>query len=345
MRRLIVGLVVTATTLLVPFAALAGNQQIADNIAKDLRDSGQLQHYKIGVKYEEGTAWLRGFVANQQQMAVALNLVAGTEGVERVVNELQIGQPVSPTPTPAKSPAPRLTANPLAALKPGAVKSASISPKAQNRVHTADLSSAPLPRQPLLTKTQPLPEKNALRLTQNAQPARSMQTLGRLARASQPSLQTPDASLARAPVPSPQAASQSAPRRTKLSAPQHPLPVAFTQPMAQPVAQPMPQPMAQPGAAMPGGPIPAYVASMAGGVAPARYDQPHMPNYSWPSYAAYPNYAALTYPRQYSPSAWPYIGPFYPYPQVPLGWRKVTLEWDDGWWMLDFKDSPRCSRW
>ena len=25
----------------------------------------------------------------------------------------------------------------------------------------------------------------------------------------------------------------------------------------------------------------------------------------------------------------PYIGPFYPYPQVPLGWRKVQLEWDD----------------
>jgi hypothetical protein len=46
----------------------------------------------------------------------------------------------------------------------------------------------------------------------------------------------------------------------------------------------------------------------------------------------------LTYPKQYSPTAWPYIGPFYPYPQVPLGWRKVTLEWDDGWWFLDFDD-------
>ena len=67
---------------------------------------------------------------------------------------------------------------------------------------------------------------------------------------------------------------------------------------------------------------------------------PAMPNYAWPSYAAYPNYAAVTYPKQYSPTAWPYIGPFYPYPQVPLGWRKVTLEWSDGWWFLDFKDSP-----
>ena len=72
------------------------------------------------------------------------------------------------------------------------------------------------------------------------------------------------------------------------------------------------------------------------------YDNPQLPGYAWPSYAANPNYAALTYPKQYSPSAWPYIGPFYPYPQVPLGWRKVTLEWDDGWWFLDFKDCKDC---
>ena len=81
---------------------------------------------------------------------------------------------------------------------------------------------------------------------------------------------------------------------------------------------------------------PGYV-PVSGGVAPARYDHPNMPAYSWPSYAAHPNYAAVTYPKQYSAQAWPYIGPFHPYPQVPLGWRKVTLEWDDGWWMLDFK--------
>jgi hypothetical protein len=67
-------------------------------------------------------------------------------------------------------------------------------------------------------------------------------------------------------------------------------------------------------------------------------DNPQLPGYAWPAYAAHPNYAAVSYPRQYSASAWPYIGPFYPYPQVPLGWRKVTLEWDDGWWYLDFSD-------
>lgn len=87
-----------------------------------------------------------------------------------------------------------------------------------------------------------------------------------------------------------------------------------------------------------GTPMPSYMPGSGVGIAPARYDHPTMPGYAWPSYAATPNYAAVTYPKQYSPTAWPYIGPFYPYPQVPLGWRKVTLEWDDGWWFLDFKD-------
>ena len=85
-----------------------------------------------------------------------------------------------------------------------------------------------------------------------------------------------------------------------------------------------------------GGPAPTPM-NFAGGVSTASYDNAQLPGYSWPSYSAYPNYGAVTYPQQYSPTAWPYIGPFYPYPQVPLGWRKVQLEWDDGWWFLDFK--------
>lgn len=84
--------------------------------------------------------------------------------------------------------------------------------------------------------------------------------------------------------------------------------------------------------------MPVPVAPYAGVAAGPRYEQPYLPNYAWPGYAAYPNYAAVSYPQQYSPSAFPYIGPFYPYPQVPLGWRKVSLEWDDGWWYLDFTD-------
>ncbi|TWU18101.1 BON domain-containing protein [Allorhodopirellula heiligendammensis] len=89
------------------------------------------------------------------------------------------------------------------------------------------------------------------------------------------------------------------------------------------------------GAPMMGQPVPMAPAAPAG--AP-RYDSPNLPNYAWPGYAANGNYAAVSYPQQYSPSAFPFIGPFYPYPQVPLGWRKVSLEWDDGWWFLDFTD-------
>jgi hypothetical protein len=74
------------------------------------------------------------------------------------------------------------------------------------------------------------------------------------------------------------------------------------------------------------------------GPLPGQYNQPNLPDYAWPTYANYPNYAQVTYPKAYSPKAWPYIGPFYPYPQVPLGWRKVTLEHSNGWWWLDFDD-------
>lgn len=103
-----------------------------------------------------------------------------------------------------------------------------------------------------------------------------------------------------------------------------PIGESYAGPMGQPMSggyTPMPQPM------------PTSYGSVG---APA--EAPNLPGYAWPGYAAHPNYGAVSYPKQYSPSAWPYIGPFYPYPQVPLGWRKVTLEWDDGWWMLDFHD-------
>jgi hypothetical protein len=105
-------------------------------------------------------------------------------------------------------------------------------------------------------------------------------------------------------------------------------------------AQAMPTPAAMPGQA--GGPAPAGygapvpMGAYGGGAAPMM-DHPNMPGHAWPAYAAYPNYAGVTYPGQYSAAAWPYIGPFYPYPQVPLGWRKVQLEWKNGWWYLDFK--------
>ena len=107
------------------------------------------------------------------------------------------------------------------------------------------------------------------------------------------------------------------------------------QPQGQMQAMPASMPGSYGGGQMMGQPVPMAPHAPVG--AP-RYDSPNLPNYAWPGYAAHPNYAAVSYPQQYSPSAWPFIGPFYPYPQVPLGWRKVSLEWDDGWWFLDFTD-------
>ncbi len=99
MRRFLTGFMVAAIVAVVPALALAGNQEIAEQIANRLRNSGQLADYKIGVKYQDGTAWLRGHVTSEEQMQTALRLVFETQCVERIVNDLSVvsadaGQPV-----------------------------------------------------------------------------------------------------------------------------------------------------------------------------------------------------------------------------------------------------------
>ncbi len=90
-------------------------------------------------------------------------------------------------------------------------------------------------------------------------------------------------------------------------------------------------PMAAPdGSPIPEGPAGVGQGMGAGGTA-------NMPNYAWPSYAPAGNFSAVGYPTAYPWQAWPNIGPFYPYPEVPQDWRAVTLRWDDGIWWLDFK--------
>ena len=62
------------------------------------------------------------------------------------------------------------------------------------------------------------------------------------------------------------------------------------------------------------------------------YNPPPMPPYAWPTYAPYNNLSRVAYPTEYPYEAWPFIGPMYPFPKVPPGWRAVTLEWEDGYW-------------
>jgi hypothetical protein len=303
MRRFLTGIAAAAFMAVVPTLALAGNQEVAEQIARNLRDSGQMSDYKIGVKYQEGVAWLRGRVVDEEQMNTALKLVFQTPGVTRVVNELTVAS--VETAQAAQSEPASAYGNPL---------------RGQDAAPTADKNQRP--------QKASLVKRLESMVTRNPEQAES------------PAAERVSSSYAGTMV-QPVAAQESQEEiPQQMAMPQQARPMVPQNMVMQPQYVAM-QPQMRGPMVPNGGPIPMYTAAAgAGGVAPARYDQPCLPNYAWPSYAAYPNYAAVTYPKQYSPTAWPYIGPFYPYPQVPLGWRKVTLEWDDGWWFLDFKDQP-----
>ncbi|MGL4550052.1 MAG: BON domain-containing protein, partial [Gemmataceae bacterium] len=47
---------------------------------------------------------------------------------------------------------------------------------------------------------------------------------------------------------------------------------------------------------------------------------PNMPPYAWPTYAPYNNFSRVAYPTAYPYQSWPFLGPVYPFPKVPLGW-------------------------
>jgi hypothetical protein len=275
MRRLFLGLAITGFAALTPSWLLAGDQEVAQQIAANLKNSGKMHGYSVGVKVQEGTVWLNGTVKSQEQLATALDIVQDTPGIEKIVNGLSVSGGTGQEAVRQAS----------GDSSSGATAQLAIG--GQSDYNKPDYETAPSKSVLAATHTSAVPPAYASAPSQNSG------------------------------VPLPLS---SAPR------------VA-----AQPrMAQQMPVEMAS--SMQNGAPIPAYMPAAGGGIAPAHFDHPTMPGYAWPSYASYPNYAALTYPRQYSPTAWPFIGPFYPYPQVPLGWRKVSLEWHNGWWMLDFND-------
>ncbi|QEG36195.1 BON domain-containing protein [Bythopirellula goksoeyrii] len=248
--------------------AATSDENAAQHIADNLKESGKLKGYRVGVKYEDGVAWLKGTVTSPQQKQIAEEIARSSNGVQHVISKIEVEQPVQDSATSSSY---------------GQAEAASFG--------SAQAGQAPrqgAPRQAQRNNNMPVPYAYMGQQGQNANV--------RAASFSQQAQYCPD------------------------------------------------------GACMPGagGGMGGMGMGGDGGYAPGgmgpsgNYDNPQMPGYAWPSYAASPNYAALTYPKQYSASAWPYIGPFYPYPQVPLGWRKVTLEWDDGWWFLDFKDCKNC---
>jgi len=313
MRVTVLSLAIAVMTAITPSWATANDREIAQAIAQQIYASGQLQDYKVMVKYADGTAYIKGEVQNQAQVASAIELAKRHPNVNNVVN--------------------MVTVNGQSAAQGGNMLRPSAPP--------AQMANAPRFRQ--VQYNQPQPQQRSsmqMRPVANVSPNHHLSVPtppGMPAGMQSPQLSYP-VQQAAANQPSSESKSVLVQQQQPTPAGQ-PTPAAARSPRMMPASHPgagraMPVAHGQPGAF--GAPVPSHMPH-AGGATPVRYDQPHLPSHAWPSYAAYPNYAAVTYPKQYSAAAWPYIGPFYPYPQVPLGWRKVSLEWDDGWWFVDFK--------
>jgi len=344
MRRFFLGLTFSLAAGALPAVAAADNVEFSQSIATALRDSGRLVDYSIGVVSEDGVVQLDGRVANKEQQAQAIEMTKAMPGVSKVVNNLQ----VKATPKTKGKPSGVRTTSMDEASAPelnGPGADASGNGDLVSKLRAGRTSSAAS----VAAKKAAGQQGSQRQYSQQQQMAMQQQAMAQQM-AMQQSMQgmPPQGMQKGMPRPLPPGQAQQA--------------MMAGRPVQQMAMNPANCPpgmgggamgmgagaagmaMGAAGAAMGmggggmGGPMPMGAPSSPGGVRPAGYDQPYMPNHAWPSYAAYPNYAAVTYPRQYSPTAWPYIGPFYPYPQVPLGWRKVTLEWDDGWWMLNFKD-------
>ncbi len=349
------------------------NDVVARKIAKQLRDA-QLKGYDIEIEFLDGDATLKGQVINASQKAKAEKVVQQVAGVKRVNNRLTIVSPkrrvvrkrqlqtiqqvaaTEPAPFPAPFPAP--VASPPAAppvlqsptFEPpksgsnnqqiaeniaGALSSAGLSKynmEVRFRNGTATLNGEVASPDQKRQASDVVADVSGVRMVENnlmvsggrglppqQQVAYRPQALGYPARGMYPQQQG-----AYPPQLRPAAYQPAGP-----GAPPQGLPPGMpSQRMGMPPAgMPIPQGMGHPGAGAPH----------------TQYNQPNLPKSAWPGYAAYPNYAAVSYPKQHSASAWPYIGPFYPYPQVPLGWRQVQLEWDDGNWNLNFR--PRTDKW
>lgn len=339
----------------------ANNQQMADDIAVALRNA-KLQGYDIGIEYKNGVATLTGRVSDPKQKTKATEVVSKLKGVDRVDNQMVL--------TPKPSPSERLSAQPSGGIQQAAHTAGG--PKA-DRVKQVNFEAAGPAAEGVTpaagNANQAMAEEIAAALTaanldgydieiryQNgvAMLGGSVPTMAQRVTAERVVQQIPGVQSVQN-----QLRTTQEPQRQAMPA-QYAGQMGPQGPMMGPGQQgammgPGPQgpmmgpqgpvhPAAYQGAMGPGPiqPTGGYAHGGYGHGGPI-YNGPSLPDYAWPSYAQYPNSAAVTYPQQYSASAYPYIGPFYPYPQVPLDWRDATLRWDDGQWNLQFRQ--RTDKW
>ncbi len=350
MRRFFLGMAIASLTAGAPLTAFGGDREIADAIVSTLKQKqtdGTLKGFDIDISVEDGKVVIGGTVANQAQLDNVLYVASVTSGVKLVENKASVRET-----TPAVSATPSALPNyvPMAQPSPYVVPASanddvpSLLAEPTRFVASEEPSASPADVNVTSEVLGRLGKARADGRLRNfdidvstvdgevwtrgyvATPEQKQLVLGTIQRIPGVRKVIDDVSV----TGNVRRASNEVPAPSSMPVVGSGAPRAFA-----------PSALANGsmgGVPMQGGamaPVPMQGGPGYGGGAP-RYDQPNMPNYAWPSYAAAPNYAAVTYPKQYSASAWPYIGPFYPYPQVPLGWRKVALEWDDGLWYLDF---------
>lgn len=352
MRRFLFGVVIASVTAAMPAWAFGGDREIAKSVMSELQQqkaAGNLKGFDIDLKVEDGIVFLTGKVANRAQHSLVVNAAAQAAGAENIVNELTVDgetQEVDQAVQPASTSAPTEPSESDVKITDAVISKLQQS-KSAGTLRGFELDVSTIDGDVWLKGS----VSNQAQKDHVLDIARRVRGVARVIddvtvkniQIRQVSTEVPAYSNEgptisnEGPVFSNESPvfSSEAPALT---------PVRQGSSMPMSGASGTPQAFAPSGLAsmsmnhrhMGGAPVPMQGAGAQYGVGAPRYDQPNMPSYAWPSYAAHPNYAAVTYPKQYSPSAWPYIGPFYPYPQVPLGWRKVALEWDDGLWYLDF---------
>ncbi len=325
-------------------SAAPSNQKVADEIGKALR-AAQLRGYDIEIEYKNGVAILTGKITDSRQKANATRVVSQVDGVKRVDNQLVVLQQgagaTGAARTNPSTPSSRLATGGHAPSSP--VASRARKPSSIQQVS----GEVPAPAEAASEIREAATTASIQNNQEVAQQIANALSAARLSGYDIEIQYQNGVAVLGGSVASPEqraAASQVAQRVPGVRMVNNQLLVqgpAGGAPGAMP-QQPPVFPASMSAAAQPGGPQPVPYGG-ADNMSNAVYDMPHLPENSWPTYASYPNYAQVAYPTQYSASAWPYIGPFYPYPQVPLGWRKVTLEWDDGNWNLSF--NSKTDKW
>ncbi len=328
-----------------PAAAASSNQAMANKIATALK-AAPLKGKGVQLQYENGVCTISGEAEDAQQKALATQIISSVPGVSSVNNQLTVS---AARPMPAVTQA-GFEGAPRQQVRQVSGESAPASNQETAQAIAEALSSSGLSKYDIEVRfsggtcTLGGSVDSPAAAAQAEQAARSVPGVqavaNRMTVHGRPVAQArPQAPVMPAGYPQTAMAPQGMPPGMDPRMGMHP---GMGMQMSPQQIQQMGLRQAAPG----GAPMPMQ-AQGGPGVIPAGghmvYNQPNLPEYAWPSYAAYDNTAAIAYPSQYDASAFPYIGPYYPYPQVPLGWRKSTLEWKDGSWNLKF--SSRTDRW